>query len=130
MPDLSAVVPLIKRVAVQAVQAGSPSTVMYGTVTSKSPLKIKLDQGLTLEGDQITVPEHLTDYTVDIEILEYPVTDVVEEHAHGLSKVKKIKILNHLKSGQRVAVQRMEGGQEFCIIDRLPPGSTGGGCGT
>lgn len=120
---------IIKKVAVDAVEAGKPSTIVYGTVTAEKPLKIKLDQSILIEGEQITVPRQLTDYTVEVEILEHPITDVggEEGHTHGLSRVKKIKIKNRLKKGHRVALQRMDGGQEFVILDRiLGKGGDGG----
>ena len=56
MPDL---VKLVKRAAVDAVRAQRPVEVLFGTVVSPSPLRVSLDQKLTLSGSQLIRPKSL-----------------------------------------------------------------------
>lgn len=50
MPEL---LETIKKAAVDAVMASSPTSVMFGTVTATAPLKINLEQKLTLTSAQL-----------------------------------------------------------------------------
>lgn len=68
MSDYNEFVKLIKKAAVEAVVAENPAALTFGTVTSTSPLKIKVDQKITLGKKQLIVPQHLTDYSVDVDV--------------------------------------------------------------
>lgn len=50
MPS-SSLVQLIKKIAVEAVEAAKPCDYRIGTVSSEEPLKIKVSQGIELEKD-------------------------------------------------------------------------------
>ena len=47
----------IKQAAMDAVRASKPCDILTGTITSLSPLKIKISQKITLEGDFLYVTE-------------------------------------------------------------------------
>lgn len=47
----------IKRAAMDAVRASKPCDILTGTITSVSPLKIKISQKVTLDGDFLIVTE-------------------------------------------------------------------------
>lgn len=47
----------IKKAAMDAVRASKPCDFLIGTITSVSPLKIKISQKVTLEGDFFDVTE-------------------------------------------------------------------------
>lgn len=66
--DYSELVKLIKKAAVEAVEAGSPAALTFGTVVSTNPLKVKIDQKMTLGKVQLMIPQHLTDYSVDVDV--------------------------------------------------------------
>lgn len=68
MSNYSDFLKVIKQAAVEAVEAGNPSKICYGTVTSASPLKISVDQKMTLTKAQLVVPEHLTNYEVGLKL--------------------------------------------------------------
>ncbi len=104
MADVSALVEEIKRLAVGAVDAGKPCGVFFGTVKSDKPLEIAVDQKLTLGEGQLILPRAVTDYELEVE-------------TNGAKK--KIKVLNSLKVGERVALLRLEGGQSFLVSDRV-----------
>lgn len=48
---------IIKKAAMDAVRASKPCDIVTGTITSVSPLKIKISQKVTLEGDFFAVTE-------------------------------------------------------------------------
>lgn len=53
MPNAAELVKLIKKTAIEAVEATKPVTVCYGGVTSMEPLKINVEQRLTLGAMQL-----------------------------------------------------------------------------
>lgn len=65
MPDILEVV---KRAAMDAMNAAKPVAVVFGTVTSVSPLKVNVEQKLTLGADQLILTRNVTDYAVDVTV--------------------------------------------------------------
>lgn len=100
----SNLVQLIKRIAVEAVLASKPCDYTIGTVTSASPLKIKVSQTLELEEDFLHLARSVTDYE----------TEITSNHTH-----KKIVIHSALKKGEKVLMIRKAGGQDYIVIDRV-----------
>ena len=97
-------VQLIKQIAVDAVNAGKPCDYRTGIVTQENPLHIKISKSLVLEEDFLHLARNVTDYEVEI-ILD--------------GTVKKCKIKNGLRKGEKVLMMRKAGGQEFAVIDRV-----------
>lgn len=58
MPDTT--FDLLKQVALNAVQASYPVTLVFGTVLSVSPIRINLDQKLTITADQCILLKDMT----------------------------------------------------------------------
>ena len=104
--DYSEFLKLIKQAAVEAVEAGNPAAICYGQVTSASPLKIFVDQKMTLGSAQLVVPEHLTDYEMDMKLKS------------GGTKQTYI-FYGALKKGDKVLLVREQGGQKYIVIDRM-----------
>ena len=104
--DYSEFLKLIKQAAVEAVEAGNPAAICYGQVTSASPLKIFVDQKMTLGSAQLVVPEHLTDYEMDMKLKS--------------GGIKQTYIFyGALKKGDKVLLIREQGGQKYIVIDRM-----------
>lgn len=71
MPNLLAT---IQSIAVNAVNSTNPITFTFGTVTSDSPLKIRIDQStINLEGDSLILTANVVEKTVTI-----------QKHTHGM----------------------------------------------
>lgn len=104
LPDYSETLKLIKQAALDAVTASKPMTTCFGTVTSTSPLKISVDQKMTLGQKQLILTRNVTDFTATITIN---------------NNVENITIHNGLGVGDKVILTRMQGGQKFIIWDRL-----------
>lgn len=54
-----AMIDIIKQVAIGAADSQSPVAVMYGTVTSTSPIEVMVDQRFTLSDDFIVITEYI-----------------------------------------------------------------------
>lgn len=106
MGDYSEFLKLIKQAAIEAVEARNPVAICYGQVTSTSPLKIFVDQKMTLDSAQLIVPEHMTDHEVDIELKS--------------SGTKQTYVFySALKLDDKVLLIREQGGQKYIVVDRV-----------
>ena len=52
---------LVKRAAVEAVQAKKPLELRFGSVSGVSPLSVKVEEKLTLTSEFLIVPQRLSD---------------------------------------------------------------------
>lgn len=150
MPDgRTSPVDVVKRAALEAVEASKPVNVLFGTVVSVSPLKIDVEQKMTLGEKQLILTRNVTDYDVSMTI-DHQTESALTTHTHSysgnvdsggpgphahsytgetdptdLSHVHKYKgtkvfrIHNALKIGERVVLIRVQGGKKFLVIDRL-----------
>lgn len=127
--DLSTI---IKTLAQQSADNSKFANITVGTVTSVSPLKIKISQDLVLPESVLIVPQHLTDYEMNVTIdSSYGWTtqdksyssssaDAFRNHNHDIViSNKKIKIHGKLKNGDKVALINAIGGQQYYILDRI-----------
>ena len=78
---------IIKRIAIETINATKPAELQFGTLTKKEPIEIKIDQKLILDKDLI------------------------------VNDLKKSKLCKDLKVGDKVVLLRNQGGQEYAIID-------------
>ena len=87
MRDTGDLVRLIKKAALDAVEASKPCNLVFGTVTSTSPLKISVEQKLTLTSAQLVLSRNVTDYKVKIDIDSETESggDVDLTHSHSYS---------------------------------------------
>lgn len=123
----------VKEAAVNAIHAERPCNYIIGTVTSESPLKIKLSEsdGLELEEDFLHLARNVTDFETEITVKsEYDWKTqpraggsgaaAYASHDHDIIlKKKKIWIHNALKKGEKVLLIRKWGGQDYIVVDRV-----------
>lgn len=124
----------IKKAAVDAVEASKPCAVMFGKVTSTSPLKVNVEQKLTLTDAQLIMTRNVTDFKTNITVDHYT-EDVTHSHSytddgsssttgnnthkHQIKGKKEITVHNSLVVGDMVLLLRMQGGQQYIVWDRL-----------
>lgn len=89
--------------AVRAVEAKKLCEIVYGTVISISPLQIQVDQKTILKPYQIKLTRAVMDYETEITI-------------NGVRETCTIH--NGLKTGDKVTMIRVQGGQQFVVIDK------------
>lgn len=118
LPNL---VELIKKAAVDAVEAASPVNVMYGTVMSVNPLKISLEQKLILDEDSLVLSSFVRDFDVEMYV-DHETEEAGGElslHKHKYTGAKKFKVNLGLKENEKVILVRMQGGQKYLVLDRI-----------
>ncbi|WP_171056381.1 DUF2577 domain-containing protein [Paenibacillus sinopodophylli] len=91
----------IKKAGVAAHAAGNPMAVMVGTVIKINPLEVNVDQRFTLSEDFLIVPESLTRFEAIL-----PSSD-------------KLLIRSGLEAGDTVLMLRVQGGQQFVMLDKV-----------
>lgn len=103
MRDMSDFINIIKRVAIAAVNAQKLTDVVYGTVISTSPLKVKIDQKLILEKEHLKLTRTVVDYNTEMTV-------------NGTKQTYTVH--NGLKIGEKVTMIRAHGGQSYLVIDK------------
>jgi hypothetical protein len=126
LADCTELVKMLKQTALDAVDAKKPAAVYYGTVLSAAPLKIDVEQKMTLSQAQLVLTRAVVDHYVDIEVKHETEdeeggtgAEAYEKHKHKYKGRKKIMIYNGLKPGERVIIIRFQEGQKFLVVDRV-----------
>lgn len=127
MRDSKDLVRIVQKISGNASEAGKPANVFFGTVVSPEPeLKIKVEQKITLNKNQLILTRNVTEYWI-----EMTVDHKTEErsggggeasfssHNHDYKGRKKFKVHNQLKVDEKVLLIREKGGQRFVVIDRV-----------
>ena len=127
MLDSNNFLEIIKRAAVDANEQSQPCDILFGTVTSASPLKIRVEQKLELGEAQLILTRNVCDHKVKIVgkntqsfffTNDSGGTAIVEPpHVHALGELE-IEINNALKEGEQVILLKQRGGQKFLVLDR------------
>lgn len=105
LPDAVEFVKTMKKAALEAVNASKPVEVCFGKVTSASPLKILVEQKMTLGAAQLVLSRNVTTYTTEITV--------------GGAAKEKITVHNGLVVGDEVILLRQQGGQKYIVMDRI-----------
>ena len=108
---------VMKRAALDAIQNAQMCDLRFGKVVSVSPLKVQVTSQFTIPESLLIVPEHLTDYKVEVQI-DWT-TGNADSHTHAVNGTKTMTIKNALKVGDKVALLRKTGGQSYFILDRI-----------
>lgn len=116
----------IARIALETVMETMPSGVYFGTVISSSPLKINVEQKMTLTEAQLVLTRNVTNYQTTMS-LDHKTEDKsggtgeasFASHNHDYKGVKPFIVNNALRVGEKVYLQRIQGGQKFLVIDRV-----------
>ena len=116
----------------------------FGEVVEEKPLKIKINEIITLEEDNLIFTNAVRDHSIDVtvnwetEIINIPSTDshthpetewgggtttpsgnIDTHHKHPIKGKKKIIIHNNLKKNEKVLLIKAIGGQKYVVVDRL-----------
>ena len=121
-------VELVKKAAVEAVDATKPVHLLFGEVISVSPLKIQVDQKSIYTEKMLVLTRNVTDFEVDMSVSH--ITEkraggsgdpAFESHDHEYKGRKKFKVHNALIVGDWVVLGRIQGGKRFVVFDRIKP---------
>lgn len=121
-------VEVVKRAAVEAVEAQKPVHLLFGQVISISPLKIQVDQKSIYTEKMLVLTRNVTDFEVDMTVSHITLNracgsgdPAFASHNHDYKGKKKFKVHNALMKGDWVLLGRIQGGKRFVVIDRIKP---------
>ncbi len=142
---------LLKEVAVKANSSTSPCNWLFGTVTSVGPLKIKINNLITIDEPFLVLSHLVKDHYVDMTVSMQTENDkfLIKDHTHpyedtqpnGQPVIKNtqttpdldvthkheikhtIKVLQHygLKVGEKVMLIQKAGAKTYYVLDRIEP---------
>ena len=113
-------VQLIKRIAIDAVNASKQCDYRVGIVISTDPLQIKLSNALILEEEFLHLTQNVSDYVTEFTVneIETYLTTKTQSTSQWCDR-QEITIHNALQKGDQVLMMRKAGGQEYIVIDRV-----------
>lgn len=95
---------VMKKAALQVYEESSPSGIFFGKVISTAPLKIQIEQRLTLEAQHLVLTSLVNDFDIDMTV----------------DNIKKpFKVHLGLKIDETVTLLRVQGGQKYIVLDRV-----------
>lgn len=149
MLDANDLLNTVKKAALDAVNASQPSDFYFGKVTSASPLKILVEQKMTLGAAQLVLTRNVTDFKTNVTVnwktgaaldthehefsgdigeggedshthsLSGSVGSVDLTHSHSVSGKKELTVHNALQIGDEVILLKQKGGQKYLVLDRV-----------
>jgi len=125
--DANDLLNIVKKAAVEAVEAGKPSDFCFGKVTSASPLKILVEQKMTLNKAQLVLTRNVTNFTISVNVEDWVSESKsggsgdssFASHTHAITGKKKLTIHNALAVGDEVILLKQKGGQKYLVLDRV-----------
>lgn len=128
MPNL---IEIIKQAAIEAVAASNPCAIMFGKVISTSPLKINVEQRLTLDESHLILTSNVRDYKTKISFDNPGIKNIVKNYSmddvpgtdyklsYQQSIQNEITVYNGLKMNESVMLLQIQGGQKYIVLDRV-----------
>lgn len=127
--DMNDFLKLMKKTAIEAVNASKPANMVFGKVISETPLKIKVDQKLILTSAQLVLSRNVTDYKLSVTV-NHTTEDAsggsgdssYASHNHNIKGTKTLTVHGALKKDEEVILMQVSGGQKYIVIDRIGKG--------
>ena len=107
----------IKLASLKALESSKPSDFLFGKVISVSPLKISVEQKMTLGSAQLILTRNVTNYALNVTVGFN--TEESNEHSHNIQGMKTVVVHNGLNVGDEVILLRKKGGQKYLILDKV-----------
>lgn len=133
--SLPNIIEIVKKAAIEAVEATNPCALLYGVVVGTNPIKINIEQKLTLEIDHLILTNSVKDFKIEVELNHLTEEDNFLDtnhthpnviaaafdstHKHTIEGKKKLIVHLGLKQGEKVLLLRVQGGQKYIVIDRV-----------
>ena len=128
MADFTDLLRVMKQSAKETGEAVKPMQVCFGKVVNVGPLRIQVDQKITLGMAQLVLTRNVTDYEQELTVNEWQTTassggsgeSAFASHKHSFDSTRKRTIVhNSLKVGETVVLFREQGGQRYVVVDRV-----------
>lgn len=110
MPNAAEFLQLVKKAAVDAVEATKPVKIYFGRVVQMKPLQVQVEQKLTVGGSHLVLAQSLTEHKLSL---------TGKKLADGTSIGElEITVQNRLAVGDGVILVRQQGGQKYVVVDK------------
>lgn len=113
----------IKQASMAAMSASNPAAVMFGEVSNTNPLEVVVDQRFTLPADFLLVPESLIHFEIALnhshEYTDDSGSGSGTKQTGNALPAEPIVIRRGLESGDKLILLRVQGGQQYVILDRV-----------
>lgn len=142
LADANGLVEAMKKAALDAMEAGKPANIYFGTVTRTAPLEINVEQKLVLGEGQLVLARNVTDFETEVTVgWETGPVDIdmshshegsaeggsvsigrallQDRHCHTVAGRKRVTVHNALAEGDAVLLARRQGGQQYIVLDRI-----------
>lgn len=126
MHDFSNIVTSIKKAANDSIEANKPSGIYFGTVVGDAPLEIEIESKLILEEAHLVLLRNVTEHYIEMTVDHLTETRgggsgwaEFEIHDHEYLGRKIFKVHKGLEIGEKVILARMQGGQQYVVLDRV-----------
>ena len=106
MLDANDLLNIVKKAALKAVDASQPCDFLFGKVISTEPLKISVEQRMTLGAAQLVLTRNVTDFKTNVTVAWW-------------SETREMTIHNALRIGDEVILLKQKGGQKYLVLDRV-----------
>ena len=121
----------IKQAALDAVMQKAPTTITYGTILAEKPLEILVEDKFKVSAPMLLLCSGVIDRETEISFDNPGIENIVHgylaidprhmvDKLHFMEKIKnEITIYDGLKTGEKVMLLRVQGGQKYIVLDRL-----------
>lgn len=116
----------IGKTALKAVEDSMPIGIFFGTVISSSPLKINVEQKLTLEESHLVLTSLVSTFNLNISVDHFTEEtsggsgdSSFASHKHEIRGTKTVTVHLGLLPGEKVILLRVQGGQKYIVLDRV-----------
>lgn len=124
--DFTDLLIVMKKAAIEAVNASKPTSIVYGKVINTSPLQINVEQKMTLTAAQLVLTRNVTEHKIQMTVDHVTGNtsggsgeDSFSSHSHKYSGKKEFTVHNGLVVGDEVVMIQMQGGQKYIVLDRV-----------
>ena len=97
-------------------KASDYSDVVFGVVSSASPLKVQLSNSMVLTDDFIILGKHIGKFKLKGKT---KIKTTKDSDLQGDMVSAEYEFDNSLKAGDKVTMIRMDGGQQFYLFERI-----------
>lgn len=120
---------IIKKAAVEAVNASNPAAILFGKVIKTSPLEINVEQKMILTQEFLVLTKNVSNYETNVKIdintsntnlsINIENENIDLTHKHDIKETTRVTINNALKVNDNVILMRAQGGQKYIVLDKL-----------
>jgi len=123
--DYSALLQILKRAAVEAVEATFPTALLLGELESLSPLTVRLDGETLLSAEELLITESFCGSDGTLAFTDAADTQPVSLNAGGgilrftEAVPLKVRFKKELRPGDTLLLLREEKGRRYVLMDRV-----------